>query len=73
MAHLRLFLIASLFALNTFTALAGLLRLLCPLTFGVSDYACAPNDAPVCVVYNNGTMQTIGNQCYACSDPTDGN
>ena len=44
-------------------------QLHCPsFKFGVSHFVCIPNDDPVCVRYNNGTLKTIGNSCYACGD-----
>ena len=39
----------------------------------VSAIVCIPNDDPVCVRYNDGTLRTTGNSCFACSDDIDVN
>ena len=73
MSSLKLYFIASLFALGSVAASSSEHKQLqCISGPGISHIVCTPAlGDPICATYKDGTTKTFQNTCYACSDKAD--
>ena len=70
MKNFMFVLIAALFVSSSIADSTLTDKLHCASGPFIIHYVCIPNDDPVCVRYADGTLRTIGNSCFACSDDT---